>query len=302
MGDDLNSKRMFFDSFKDALNDDKNTIINFILATIINRIFKIVNNVDINKITSIFDYIENTNRYFVVHIPEIIRDEKFDKLPESLKIIQTLNDYEKIFVTSICYNIICFSPNTIIWNINLIKENKHSFFKEINKYKNVIIQLLNFYMPIYNEINMLNKADKLLSAKINKRYVKVLFLTEYFEKIIKSKTFESICFKLSYQSEIIYYIIYQFLLCKDDIENLDINIVNKVYEILNGTDTDINIEELNLLLEYYVFATEYYSLEDKIGKIRFYRNQDLNGIINSYASMDIIRYNELQQKKKKFGL
>ncbi len=78
--------------------------------------------------------------------------------------------------------------------------------------------------------------------------------------------------------------------------------MNKVYEILNGTDTDINIEELNLLLEYYVFATEYYSLEDKIGKIRFYRNQDLNGIINSYASMDIIRYNELQQKKKKFGL
>lgn len=302
MGEDSNNKRIFFDNFKDAPVDDKNTIINFVIATIINRISIILDNIDISKITPIINYIENKNEYQPQDIIKIISKDEYEGLPKELDIIKKLNQYEQLFTIGIFYNTVSFTAISISNDINLIRQNKDTFLQNISQYKDIVIELLSFYTSIHHGIDVKGNIDKLLNVNIDKSYIKVTFLTEFLETIIKSNHEKSNPYKKNYKFEIIYYIIYQFLLCKDDIENLDIRLVNIAYEVLNGNDPSVSFDEYTKLLEYYKFATEYYSLEDKISKIRFYRQQNLSETMNSYTSMDIVRYNELQKRKKQFGL
>lgn len=197
--------------------------------------------------------------------------------------INNLNEYEKLTLDSIVLNIL---------SINFCEIKNIANMDFVNSYN--FIKLLDFYLPIYKTTYYLEK-EKIMEEN---EYIKI-FSINYILKLLLNKQ-NKIASKILSAREIIYFLIYQFLI-NISLDESSKDYINKVILIVNQK-LEIDDDTLNYLFEYYKNYYDMCSLEEQIKDIENIKNSNINPLLNLYASFDIADYKKLEKKKHNFGL
>ncbi|MCM1370699.1 MAG: hypothetical protein NC181_02255 [Clostridium sp.] len=219
--------------------------------------------------------------------------------------VATLNDLnvcEAILLDSLCLNLIDFDYNRITLNLNFILENKENFIKNIIYYKDTIIKLFKFYIPVYSLMSNLKSMNSPFEIPSDKNYVKIYPITDIIKNDIMRQinTVNTTCNYTLNKSDI-YYMIYQFIINISYGKEYNLYI-NKILLMLKQDNLNMDYDTYKVLLDICKFGLEYFPLEEQIVYIKELKQNNLHPILNLYASLDIAKYNILEEKKKVFGL
>lgn len=305
LSDDDTNKQLFFDYFKTVECDDKEKIVNTCSYDILSKVESIINNSSERKINNIIKYIRNlideqelifynTDAEKVQKIAEYIETfmlsihdflyNKKGNLNDKLKHkINNLNEYEKLALDSIVLNIMSIDFNEIKTIVNKDFVNTNDFIK-----------LLDFYLPIYKVTYYLEKEETMEEDE----YIKIYSINQVLKLLLNKQ--DAIARKVLSKTEIIYYLIYQFLI-NISLDESSKDYINKVILIVKDK-LEIDDDTLNYLFEYYKNYHDMCSLEEQIKDIENLKNNNLNPLLNLYASFDIADYKKLEKKKQNFGL
>lgn len=290
---DEQNKLMFFDAFKKVQTDDKRKIINVCLFDIVSKIDIIISNANEIKINEILNYVDENDRHLLINIYDFLNKEHSDGIPKEIIIkLNSLNEYEKLIIGSMCLNVCNFTLDSIK---HLLENITSDFYVKPQNHKSEIVELLKFYSTIYDVVKYID------GPKIEDKnsYVKLYPITYNIKLFIQR--YNNIARKTLSLKMIIYYIFYEFLINLDFDENSK-NYINEVVLMIKNNNLDMDDETFNYLFNFCKDVADCYSLEEKIESIQELKQADISPIINLYASFDIAEYKILQKKKKAFGL
>lgn len=305
LSDDELNKQLFFDYFKTVECDDKQKIVNTCLNDILSKVELIINNSNEVKINDIITYIRN-----LINEQKLISyntdDEKVQKIAEYIESfvlsihdflfckkgnlndelkskINNLNEYEKLALDSIVLNIMSVDFNEIKNIVNMDFVNIDDFIK-----------LLDFYLPIYKETYYLEKEETIEEDE----YIKIYSINQVLKLLLNKQ--DDIASKVLSKTDIIHFLIYQFLI-NISLDESSKDYINKVILIVKDK-SEIDADTINYLFEYYKNYHDMCSLEEQIKDIENLKNNNLSPLLNLYASFDIADYKKLEKKKQNFGL
>lgn len=292
-GSDNYNKQLFYDAFKHVQINDRRRIINICLIDIVSKIDAIISNSSKIKIDSIMNYVDNNNRKLIISIFNFLTD-KFDEkadetIPEEIIFrLNDLNEFEKLIIKRMCLNNYNFTFNTIS---KLLKSINFDFYINPQNHYQKITEILDFCIPIYDRI----ERTQPIKIDDEKDYIKIDSINSVIKSFINEHD------GTASSKLVIYYLFYEYLInFKFDENNKDYQ--DKVLQMIEQDNSNIDKETLNYLLNFYKNVASYYSLEEKIKIIKNLKQADLDPLINLYASFDIAEYENLKEKKKAFGL
>ena len=303
IADDETDKQLFYDFFKKVECNDKSRIVSICMGDMLMKTKFIVNNSDPNKINDIVRYIENyieqqklifnNNRIeknteyienFILSIHDFLYNMKSNINDELKNKINNLNPYEKLALDSILLNIMSINFNEIktIANMNTI-------------YLDDIIKLLDFYIPIFKITYYIKTNTRIVD---NSDYVKIYSINHVLKLFLNNKN--KIAAKILNEKEIIYYLIYHFLI-NVDLDKSSKEYINKVILMANNI-IDLDENTIVYLIKYYSDYHDIRSLDEQIKDIETLKKSNLNPLLNLYASFDIAEYKKLEKRKEAFGI
>lgn len=286
---DNKSNRIFYDFFQNVELYDKKQIVIRCIYNILTRLSILINNCNKNKLLKISDYIKNIDRNLVIEIPIYLSNPSYN-LSSSIKTnVDSLNEYERNYLMSICLNFFAFNLDSVKLNIDKINNNIN-FKNNPEKYKDIIKQLLCVYIPIYSFL-----GNKKVNITQQENYHKTYYLNQLLDKKILSRNLSQVFS----DKLMINYITYKAILASEYIDEENRHFY-AIKSILNN-DYDISQEDVNSLLELAKFSIEYSTIEEDIEKIKYLYNLNINSI-KLFCLLDLIKYNDIKKKKKAFGL
>ncbi len=293
---DEQSKLLFFNAFKKVQTDDKRKIINVCLFDIISRIDIIISNASEIKINESLNHIDKNDRHILINIYNFLSKEHSDGIPKEIIIkLNSLNEYEKLIIGSMCLNVCGF---TFVSIKHLLENITSDFYVNPQNHKGEIVELLKFYASIYDVVKYIE------GPKIGDKnsYIKIYPITYNIKLLIqRQNNVARIARKTLSSKMIIYYILYEFLVNLDFDENSK-DYINEVILMIKNNDLNMNDETFEYLFKFCKDVADCYSLEEKIESIQELKQTNISPIINLYASFDIAEYKALMKKKKGFGL
>ena len=295
------SKYMFYDFFSNIDSYDKNEIITNVLSIVINKCNIIINCVDDKKIKKLYNVIDKKeNRHMLFEIYNYtIYGTTSGLSSEIINELSNLNRFELIALKSIILNIMKYNTIDIKNNIDDLISNKESFLTNIKYYEKNIIQLLDFYIPIYSDLSNFT-CYGIFDVKDS---TNVFFLIDLIrEKLKKSKCFDDIFTTNLFSKEKYLHVMnYDYLINAGlgFFDSDDVEFKKTLKLILDGGIFDN--ETIKYIYTCYKSFSELTSLDDRIKCIKEISKDD-NYAYNFIARYDIAKYEIKQKKKVAFGL
>lgn len=299
--DDLVNKQIFYDHFSNLDSFDKDEIIRNILSIIVNKANIMIECTNEEKIMDVFTSIEKKeNRNFIIDIVNYLQYGIVNNLPPEIvyNISKNLSRFDVTMLKSICLNIMEYNYSSIEYNLNRIINNKENFLNEPKKYKNNIIELLDFYIPIYGELYYL-PTNGIFDVKDD---LQIYFIFELIKVDLNSSdNIDNLKFNLFPLKSYVYYMVYQYLINAylGLLDKNDPHLRETLNIILNGRECDKNT--IYYLFDCYKLYNNMSNLEDRIDAIKQIEKDD-DFVYHTFAKYDIAIYNVKQKKKKAFGL